>query len=290
MSRRPAQKTESAILNDKTYMQYYNRLTELAISMFEWKNVPESIDPRFLELALFTEGMAVFFEDEVLGHLALQVMIGGQLDVYRVPTIRKAYATNGYNKELDQTNSVIIYNNYLRTNSLLDIEMYARRIYELERTIDVNVKQQKTPKIIQCNENQRLVMRNLYMQYDGNEPYIFGDKNLDLNNVKVFDTTAPYVADKLNQLKREIFNEALTYLGISNVNIQKKERLLSDEVTRNMGSIEAQKFTRLNARKDACAKINKMFNLNIDVEYREDIKLLEEMNEDEDESEVKENE
>jgi hypothetical protein len=117
-------------------------------------------------------------------------------------------------------------------------------------------------------------MQNLYMQYDGNEPYIFGDKNLDLSGVKVFDTNAPYVADKLNELKREIFNEALTCLGISNVNIQKKERLLSDEVERNMGSVEAQKYTRLNPRKEACAKINDMFGLDIDVDYREDVKML----------------
>jgi hypothetical protein len=274
MARKPASKTESAILNNKTYMQYYNRLTELAISMFEWKNIPDTIDARFLELSLYSDGMAVFFKDEDLGELALQVMISGDLDVYRVPIKREAFATNGYHRMLDNTDSVIIFNNYLRTNSMLDVEMYARRLYEIERTIDVNVKQQKTPKLILCSENQRLVMKNLYMQYDGNEPYIFGDKALDMNGVKVFDTNAPYVGDKLNQLKREIFNEALTYLGISNVNIQKKERLLSDEVTRNMGSVEAQKYTRLNARKDACKKINKMFGLEIDVEYREDVKML----------------
>jgi hypothetical protein len=273
---------DSSIMNNKTYQQYYNRLTELAISMFEWKNLPESVDPRFLELTLFTDGQAIFFRDEVMGELALQCMIGGNLDVYRVPMVRTAYATNGYNRKLDTKDSVIIYNNYLRTNSLLDIEMYARRLYELERTIDVNIIGQKTPTLIQCSENQRLVMKNLYMQYTGNEPFLFGDKNLDLSGIKVFQTQAPYVADKLNQLKHEIFNEALTYLGISNVNIQKKERLLSDEVSRNMGSIEAQKYTRLNARKEACAKINKMFALNIDVEYREDVKMLEEVDESED--------
>lgn len=265
-------------MNNRTYLQYYNRLTELAISMFEWKNLPETIDPRFLELALYSDGYAVFFRDEELGELALQCMIGGQLDVYRIPKFRKAYATNGYQRELDDTNSVIIFNNYLHTNSMLDVEMYSRRLYELERTVDVNVKAQKTPVIIQCTENQRLVMKNLFMQYEGNEPFIYGDKNLDLSGIKVFNLNPPYVADKLNTLKREIFNEALTYLGISNVNIQKKERLLSDEVTRNMGSIEAQKFTRLNARKDACKQINKLFGLDIDVEYREDIKLLEAMN------------
>ena len=274
---------ESAYLNNRTYLQYYNRLTELAISMFEWKNLPPSVDVRFLELTLFSEGKALFFEDKLLaengerGLFALQCSAIGQLDIYRIPKMRQAFASNGYSNNFTEKDSVLIFNNYLHSNSLIDIEMFARRLYEIERTIDVNVKQQKTPLIIQCTENQRLIMKNLMMQYEGNEPFIFGDKNLDLSGIKVFPTVAPYVADKLNTLKREIFNEALTYLGISNVNIQKKERLLSDEVTRNMGSIEAQKFTRLNARKEACEKINKMFGLDIDVEYRDDIKMLDEM-------------
>ena len=112
------------------------------------------------------------------------------------------------------------------------------------------------------------------MQYDGNEPFIFGDKNLDMNGISVLKTDAPFVADKLMQLKFQIWNEALTYLGISNVNMHKKERLLNDEVTRNMGSTVASRYARLNARKEACKKINAMFGLNIDVEYREDIQIV----------------
>lgn len=276
MGKRKREKWESALLNNRTYLQYYNRLTELAISMFEWKNLPASVDPRFLELTLFSDGMAVFFRDEVLGELALQCMIGGNLDVYRVPTTRRAYATNGYNKELTEKDSVIIFNNYLHTNSMLDIEMFSRQLYEIQRTIDVNVIAQKTPVLIRCTENQRLVMKNLFMQYDGNEPFIFGDKNLDMNGISVLKTDAPFVADKLMQLKFQIWNEALTYLGISNVNMHKKERLLNDEVTRNMGSTVASRYARLNARKEACKKINAMFGLNIDVEYREDIQIVDE--------------
>lgn len=276
MRKRKREKWESALLNNRTYLQYYNRLTELAISMFEWKNLPASVDPRFLELTLFSDGMAVFFRDDVLGELALQCMISGNLDVYRIPTTRRAYATNGYNKDLTEKDSVIIFNNYLHTNSMLDIEMYSRQLYEIQRTIDVNVIAQKTPVLIRCTENQRLVMKNLFMQYDGNEPFIFGDKNLDMNGISVLNTDAPFVADKLMQLKFQIWNEALTYLGISNVNMHKKERLLNDEVTRNMGSTVASRYARLNARKEACKKINAMFGLNIDVEYREDIQIVDE--------------
>lgn len=259
---------ESLTMNNKTYLQYYNRLTELAISMFEWKNLPDTIDPRFLELALFSDGMAVFFKDEVLDYLCLQVMIGGHLNVYRIPTIRKAYASNGYNRELNEKNSVIIFNNMIHTNSMLDVEMFAKRLYDLDRSIDVNAKAQKTPVLIACDENERLSMKNLYKQYDGNEPFIFGSKNMNPNSLKVLQTGAPYVADKLYDLKARYWNEALTYLGISNID-SKRERVVTQEVTRNQGDIEASRFSRLNARKQACDEINRMFGLNIDVEYRE---------------------
>ena len=266
---------ESKWLNNRTYIHYYNRLTELAISMFEWKNLPKTVDARFLELSLYSNGMAIFFKDDEMGYLAMQTMIGGNLDVYNVPNIRTAYATNGYNMNLDENNSVIIWNNMLRTNCLTDIELFARRLYECERTIDVNIKAQKTPVAILCDENQRLTMKNMYAQYDGNEPFIFGSKDLDIKKIQAITTNAPYVADKVMQTKFQIWNEAMTYLGISNVNMHKKERLLNDEVTRNMGSTVASRYTRLEMRKQACEQINDMFGLNIDVDYREDIQFVE---------------
>ena len=271
--KRDTQFGESAYMNNRTYMQYYNRLTELALSMFEWQNLPKTVDQRFLEMCLFSDGMCVFFEDEVLGYLGLRCMIGGKLNVYQIPTDRRAYATNGYQKELDGTNSVIIFNNYLHTNSMLDVEIFSKRLYNLDRAIDVNANAQKTPVLIQCDESQRLTMKNLYKQYEGNEPFIFGSKGLDANGLKVLQTGAPYVADKLYQLKTQIWNEALTYLGISNINVTKKERLVTDEVTRNQGGTMASRYSRLETRRQACDEINKKFGLNISCDYREDTRL-----------------
>lgn len=282
--KRDLQFCESSYMNNRTYMQHYNRLTELAISMFEWQNIPETVDQRFLELCLFGDGMCVFFQDEVLGYLSLQCMIGGKLNVYRIPMERRAYATNGYQRELDGTNSVIIFNNYLHTNSMLDVEMFSKRLYNLDRAIDVNANAQKTPVLIQCDENQRLTMKNLYKQYEGNEPFIFGSKGLDANGLKVLQTGAPYVADKLYELKTQIWNEVLTYLGISNINVVKKERMITDEVTRNQGGTVASRYSRLESRRQACRQINEMFGLNIWVDYREDFQDIEEqVNENENE-------
>lgn len=282
--KRDLQFCESAYLNNRTYLQYYNRLTELAVSMFEWKNLPKTVDQRFLEMCLFSDGMCVFFKDEVLGYLSLQCMISGKLNVYRIPMGRRAYATNGYQRELDGTNSVIIFNNYLHTNSMLDIEMFSKRLYNLDRAIDVNANAQKTPVLIQCDESQRLTMKNLYKQYEGNEPFIFGSKGLDANGLKVLQTGAPYVADKLYELKTQVWNEALTYLGISNINVVKKERMITDEVSRNQGGTVASRYSRLESRRQACNQINEMFGLNVWVDYREDFQnITEQENENENE-------
>lgn len=112
--------------------------------------------------------------------------------------------------------------------------MFARRLYNLDRIIDINANAQKTPVLVQASEKQRLVLLNVYKEFDGNAPVIFGDKNLDINGLKVFSTNAPYNCDKLYQLKTQVWNEALTYLGISNVNIQKKERLITPAASYNL--------------------------------------------------------
>jgi hypothetical protein len=274
---------ESMILNNLTYRQYLNRLTELAISMFEWKNLPDTVDERYLELHLFETGCMVYFKDEVIGDLCLDCIVNGRLDVYGNPLLRRAYSGyNNYQKLLKYNNSVIIWNNYLHGNSILDVEMFARRLYNIDRIIDINANAQKTPVLLQGSEKQRLTLLNLYKEYDGNAPFIFGDKNLDINALKALSTNAPYVCDKLYQLKTQIWNEALTYLGISNINIQKKERLITDEVTRNQGGTIASRYSRLETRRQAVEKINEMFGTNIEVNYREDFQQVSDDNQPED--------
>lgn len=274
---------ESLILNKHTYTQYLNWLTELAISMFKWKNLPETVDARYIEMQLFLSGAMVYFNDEVIGDLCLNCLSQGRMDVYGYPIIRRAYsAYNNYQRLLKPNNSVIIYNNYMRTNSVLDVQMYARRLYNIDRIIDVNVNAQKTPVIVRATEKQRMTMMQLYMQYDGNEPFIFGDKDLDLNSLAVLKTDAPYVADKLYALKTEIWNEALTHLGISNVNINKKERLITNEVSRTQGGTIASRYSRLDSRQEAAEKINKMFGHDIKVDYRDELQLLDNLDYNED--------
>ena len=145
---------------------------------------------------------------------------------------------------------------------------YAYRLSEVQRTIDINCKQQRTARVIRCDEKERVTYLNAAKEVDEGRNWVHGNKNLDMDNFQVFDITTPFVANEMQVYKHQLWNEALTYLGIENVNTDKKERLISDEVINNMGDVEAERFTRLNARKQACDEINNLFGLDVDVDFR----------------------
>lgn len=262
---------EATYMNVATYDDIFSQLKEIALNVYRWENVPGSIDVRFLELCLFNRGYAVYFNDEILGNLALNCTIGGTLNVYNIPINRTAYASNGYKRFLTASDSVFIFNNYMHRPTFPTIDMYAKRLTQIKRAIDVNITQQKVPKIIQCSRQQQLTFQNMYEQVDNNEPVIILDESTDLKAIGVLDNTAPYVADKLNLLYKDLWNQALTFLGIENSNADKKERLVSDEVGSNYGNVEAQRNVMLNSRKQAVKEINKMFGTEIAVNFNSDL-------------------
>lgn len=273
-----AQDAMTFINNQDTATMFMWRLMNLAISVFKWDNLPEGVDERMLEFWLLRDGFVGFFYDEALksderrrapeGYAVLPMMIQGQWDIYEYPRDRRAYAVNGFNYECTEDNSVIIYQNYLRVPMWLTLWQYAYRLAEAQRTIDINCMQQRTARIIRCSEDQRLTYLNAAKEVDEGRPWVHGDKNFDLDAFQVFDIATPYVANELQTYKHQLWNEALTYLGIENVNTDKKERLISDEVVNNMGDVEAERFTRLNARKQACDEINRLFGLDVKVDFR----------------------
>lgn len=275
MGKRKTDFEESALVNNRTFNLYLKMFTELAISRFGWENMPPSVDVRYLETELFLNGCAVYFNDAELDeNLCLSCLPGGRFNVYGEPVERRGYSRyNNANYQLNDKNSVIIWNNLLRSNDYDTATLFARRMYNLDRIIDVNANAQKTPVLVRATEKQRLTLLNIYKQYDGNAPVIYGDTDLDPQALRVMSTGAPYVADKLYQLKTQYWNEALTRLGISNVNTQKKERMISDEVTRTQGGTIASRFSGLEARKQAADKINAMFGTNIKPYYREDAEI-----------------
>ena len=251
---------------------YFLRLCEMCLACFKWNNLPDTCDERTIELSLLSTGKVLFFKDDTLSYLSLPFNSVGGFNCYGLPLERQAYSNyNSYTATRGTTDSVIIYNNKLRTNMTVNIIMYANRLYELDRTIDVNVNAQKTPILLIGDQKQQLALRNLYDKYAGNAPVIYADNQINKTEIKSIATTAPFVSPELYRLKVNIWNEVLTYMGVANITTDKKERMISDEVERGMGGVFINRNIRLKERQIACDKINKMFDLDISVEFDEEM-------------------
>lgn len=262
------------LINDDTYIDYLDRLRMLATSLFTWKNLDKHAGngaSRFLEQSLYEQGRACFVKDKELGYLALKVNPSDKLNMYLLPTKVNAWSL-GYNKEFDFDDIVYIMNNELQKPTLASLKLFAYRLYETERTIDINLLAQKTPILIEGDTKTILTLKNVYMQYSGNTPFIFGNKQFDISNkLNVLKTDAPYIIDKLDVHKHQIFNDALTVLGIDNANTDKKERLITNEVESNDQLVSYYLNCWYKTRKKACDEINEKFGLDIEIELNKDV-------------------
>lgn len=257
-------------LNNRTYTDYYYRLMLLARSIYKWENLPNGMDEKWIERYLFNDGKCVFFSDKDKGFMVAKFTESGELNFYDEPTRITPVATNYSNSEslMNNEQAIIIKNNDDMIPTSPTIQLYALRLAELTRTIDINIHAQKTPVLILCTEKQRTTLKQVYKQWNGFEPVIFGDKNLDIDGIKVLKTDAPIVFDKLQYQKHSIWNECMTFLGINNANQDKRERLVDDEVQANNEQIEQSAEIMFKARERAAEQINDLFKQNIKVSMR----------------------
>lgn len=260
---RTMKETDLAMLvNDRTYIDYFDRLKLLAISLFTWDGLDDVAGygaSRFLETTLFEKGRACFLKDEKLGYLALNANPSDKLNTYNLPERVDAWSI-AYHKEWKFDDVVYIMNNELEIPTYNTLSLFSYRLYDAQRTIDTNLIAQKTPVLIEGDTKTILTLKNVYMQYSGNTPFIFGNKQFDISNkLNVLKTDAPYLIDKLTLYKHELWNECLTYMGINNANIDKKERLITDEIESNDDLIKYYLNCFYKTRKQACDKINEKY-------------------------------
>lgn len=257
-------------LNNMTFRENYNKLRLLAKSVFEWKNLPNEMNEAWIERFLFNEGKCVFFKDDLRGFMVASCCENGKLNYYEEPTFIRPVLTN-YEETKSYENGVdcfVIKNNDDSIPTRDSIMLYAYRLTDISRTIDINISAMKTPVLIAGNKKQMLSLKQIYKQWNGFEPIIWGASELDLSSLQVLKTDAPVVFDKLQIEKHHIWNECMTFLGINNANMDKRERLVDDEVQANNEQVEIFAQMMLKSRQFACEQINKLFGTNISVDYR----------------------
>lgn len=274
---------DSQLSNYNTYQMYIRQLLTLAENVFEFKNLPEFIDIAYLNGTLLRQGSIAFFQDEVMGLLALPFVAYGRLDVYGRPIKIQVNGQNGYRRILDKDEFVIMYDNNGRYPLWLDILQYSERIAQMTRTIDINIAQQKTSRVFKTKSGTEKSIRDLVNNVDAYENTILTYDDIDLDDISLVLAPAPYVADKISIDKDKIYNEFLRLIGIANLSYQKKERNIKDEINAMQGGTIASRYSRFEPRKKAIEQINEKFGTNIEVEYYDGLpstsKELDEYNE-----------
>lgn len=265
---------KAALWNSQTYNYYYTRMRNIAMSVYRWDNLPESCNARYLEKQLFYRGLAGFVPDPELGWLSLALNPSNTINIYDEALQYNAFSVN-YEKTFNREDIVLIRNNLTCVPTDFAVRQFAMRLTEIERSIDVNVSAQKTPVLILCDDKQRLTMKNLYMQYDGNAPVIFGDKTLNPDAIRVLKTDAPFIVDKLAMHRAAIWSEFLTFIGISNVGTEKKERLTESEASANSGFYSMMNEVGLMCRREAAEELSERIGREVTVVNRDEELMLE---------------
>lgn len=276
---------DAMLLNSRTYIDYLERMKKIALSMFEWINLPDSMNSRYLEMCLYYKGQAALLYDENFGFINTQAADSGYINIYGLPTkincysysynqIRDLYVPDATGQEKTDE-CILVMNTYERIPTCATVELFAMRLAEAQRTADININAMRTPVLIKTDKNQELSLRNLYAQYEGNTPVIFADRSqLNPDDIKVFKTDAPFIARDIMDYKVQIWNEFLTTLGVSNLD-EKRERMITSEIDSNNELVNLNLQSFLAPRKKACEEFNDKYGLAgekaIDVKVRSDL-------------------
>jgi len=263
------------MINNATFVDYIDRLKLIAISLFTWKGLDEVAGrgaSRFMELALYENGRACLIKDKTKGFIVLRANPSDKYNIYNLPTKIQAWSIGYTKNNIDFDDCVFVMNNELMKPTFETLHLMSYRLYETERTIDTNLIAMKTPILIEGDTKTILTLKNVYMQYSGNVPFVFGNKQFDISNkLNVLKTDAPYLIDKLELHKHEIWDECMTYLGINNANTDKKERLITDEVNSNNDLINYYLNCFYKTRKQACDLMKEKYGIDVEIELNKDV-------------------
>lgn len=273
----PIQPKNTDIANASAYAYHFMMLMRIALIRYKWSNMPLTVNTNYLEHTLINLGSSLFFVNDIGDYYTLEYEPEqGVYDVYGIPVYRTAISHDGQMRfRCDDTNSVIIFNSVTYSGDLDIITYHAKRLSDIDLTITVNCFNQKTPILLSGNKETELSLRNIMDANYRNEPYMIlkdsknkGIADMSKQKREQIDLRPPFVADKMLPVYLTRLNQAFSDLGInSNPNANKKDRLVSNEVDSNIEQILAARDSGLIMRKDACDKINYMFDLNVSVEF-----------------------
>lgn len=245
---------------------YFNLLYTLAVSVPTWENLPLEVDKAIMERILINNGSVVFHYDPILGKYLTLVL--GEVQKYDTdgrPLLYSATTLFGNirYRDLNPTNSVIIWDNVTQIPTLANIEFFAGRLANLRLTIDQCVKNLKVPYLIRTTSNNKAAVEGLLSEIYKFKPAVIEDGVVDLECLKVYTLTEniPEALDSSREEFTNTFNEALSSIGIANVSQEesKRERMTEYEVAKTVTGSMIQQESRLKPRLQGAERIKELY-------------------------------
>lgn len=274
MGRNKKQTVEELRIMDY-YLHYMERLTNVALSQFEWHNLPESVDRWYMEKTLLYTGKLAMYIPKDTSFLVASDFTTKRLTMYGYPSNISGVTVSGYDSltgtreggylEVEEDDFVVMYDTMTRAPLLQTIDIYAKQLTKVALAIDLNLQQQYNPYILVGNVENKAIRETFKRFMDGvaefNPAMI---TSLDPQEITTIDLNVPYKGQELEELREKIWANAMSELGV-NGNLSKKERVLNDELILARQENQIKLNSRLINRVEFCNKINKKFGLDVSV-------------------------
>lgn len=271
-------KSNPAMNRETLIASMYERiLAELCVGRFHWKNLPPEIDVRYMELSLYYQGLSVFYFNHKLGkYFSMRAAASGYVNAIDQPTSFTVLANTGtydpdtvpVGKRIAAAHCVPIWCNALRVPDWDIVKIYASKLANIDRTIEINTENARISKVLVSDENTKLSILNFNRQHDIGANVIQVTSNSVMDAVQSLDLEIdPDGIEKLHIVRTRLWNELMGLLGLDNANQDKKERLVASEVEANDEQVTAMKRVAINQRKYAAEQINRKYGLKVEVDF-----------------------
>lgn len=256
--------TENVLKQYENFNIFFELFSNIALTLFQWENLPETMNAEYLEKCLFTQGRVCAIKNGV-GEIVNLPFTENDIDIYENPKSIIANA-NSIQIERKKGEFAICKNNKLCTPTIVIVNYFCEKLKNIENTIDTNIYAQKMPTVFKGKKEKQKTLLNAFNLFNADQPYIFVDENFS-DDVKLETLTSDtkFISKELYDLKDRYKQEFYSFLGINNANTVKAERLITDEVNANNQFISLNFETMLNSRLAFCDEVKKVFDIDITV-------------------------
>ena len=240
-----------------------------SLTMFEWSNLPDTIPQVELEKMLQINGYAVIAEYQ--GKLyAFQAGFSGQ-DPYNQPT--KAIVNNPALKNNTTytigEDCIVIKNDDMKQGLNGIYDYYGQRLIENQITMLMTDYNLRMPFTISSSDDQTTQSAKMYLKkiIDGSLGVIGEQKLFKALSVTPTNSKQTATFADLYGYQQFIIAQLNNTIGLATNNNMKRERLTTNEIEVNKNASYPLVDNMLKNRQQAVDAINKMFDVDISVEY-----------------------